>query len=582
VPDDGAIVGDNRRWHGSLPQRITPLPDELLAGLLLRADAANGWTKGTVARLARLARSGSTLPAFSDRYLRARYFDFAPLATLLGCSVEALERTTFRGELARLGLPLWDWGSVGRPRFRVCPLCVGESSLLTRSATLPLLTCCPQHDVLFHEYCTRCKGALTCFPTRNDGIGLACGRCGMPWARLPAIAPDDATLERNNRAVEWFAYLFANGTRGLWRAIHHTSWGLIRERHGLYFYRSSIPSALVTHYDLAQEASEPSRCIALLLDANLGPEHLDDIALLGGYPLRCDNPGCRLCNVVDVGNVRSYHPTQGRRLFYCDECGMITYTFESRDPLVRRYASILRWHDIHSFYFGWRDSPRGTGTPDRVNWGNYASTTRMGGPEASAALRVQALRYCTAALRGGGAITIAGALRFLCAAHASYLRANGIGLTALVLMHALAREGRRGPVAEAAASWALLRERREQADVATLPLSAKWSPRLKYWRLWYAPIEQYPERTSDETFLDDRRWRAVADLFPVDHAGDGLSMEERRHVLGILLRIVAEPGALRTIPEHYPPFPILQATLCLWRRSGVWAAARSALTPGEG
>ncbi len=43
----------NPEWFSTLPQRVSPLADEWLPGLLLRCDEANEWSSGTTFRYLR-------------------------------------------------------------------------------------------------------------------------------------------------------------------------------------------------------------------------------------------------------------------------------------------------------------------------------------------------------------------------------------------------------------------------------------------------------------------------------------------------------------------------------------------------
>jgi hypothetical protein len=51
-------------WHTTFPFRIAPLPNEGLAGLLLRCDETNSWGSGTT--LGHVLRPGSKRAAMND------------------------------------------------------------------------------------------------------------------------------------------------------------------------------------------------------------------------------------------------------------------------------------------------------------------------------------------------------------------------------------------------------------------------------------------------------------------------------------------------------------------------------------
>ena len=135
-------------WQTTFPFLVAPMQDEWLTGLLLRCDEANHWGSGTT--LIHLCRRNEKTANSDWTFIAPSGFPFDDLADALAVSREALVATTYQAELARI------YG-VADPHalllqtsfsFRLCPVCVAEQRLLTRTLVLPHITICPRHHIM--------------------------------------------------------------------------------------------------------------------------------------------------------------------------------------------------------------------------------------------------------------------------------------------------------------------------------------------------------------------------------------------------------------------------------------------------
>src|SRR5437764_9019919 len=209
-----AIALGHPAWSSTIPHPVTPLPDEWLAGVLLRCDEANAWRSGTTFRY--VLRSthhpgfgpGSPLVVVPSSLLDC-------LAQLLQVPQQFLLATTYQAELLRLyphrgsyrearrltGTQKATWvfprTATGKGKqvptntfgFHVCPACLAQHRLLGRTLVLPHLKYCPFHQIAFQTHC-QCGCALLLF--HQEMLPFTCYMCGLDWKYLPQIpiAPD--------------------------------------------------------------------------------------------------------------------------------------------------------------------------------------------------------------------------------------------------------------------------------------------------------------------------------------------------------------------------------------------------------
>ena len=200
-------------WHTTFPFRIAPLPNEGLAGLLLRCDEMNCWGSGTT--LGHVLHPGSKRAAMNDlSSIVPSLIDLEALAARLSVSLSAIVATTYLAELARL----YD---VAHPHakllsssfvFHVCPACVAEQRRLSRLLTLPHITHCPQHRLSLVKFC-RCGASLRLF--HRHAQPFTCHQCGLDWKNLPRRTMEPERLQIEQQLLSSYDFFFRQGTSQL-------------------------------------------------------------------------------------------------------------------------------------------------------------------------------------------------------------------------------------------------------------------------------------------------------------------------------------------------------------------------------
>src|SRR6266700_6391510 len=158
-------------WKTTFPFLVEPRADEWLVGLLLRCDETNHWGSGTA--LTHICRRNEKTAKSDWTFIAPSGFPFDDLADALAVPYEALVATTYQAELARI------YG-VADPHalllstsfsFRLCPACVAQDRLLTRTLVLPHITICPQHQIMLVNRCL-CGTRVTAFSLASPPISL--------------------------------------------------------------------------------------------------------------------------------------------------------------------------------------------------------------------------------------------------------------------------------------------------------------------------------------------------------------------------------------------------------------------------
>jgi hypothetical protein len=216
---------DDPRWLITVPQLVSPRPDEWLPGVLLRCDAANGWASRTT--LAHLLRVGKKKLQESWRsdipnliVLVPNAVNLHDLAHLLAISPTQLRGTTYTDELARIfGLPkLHPTLLTMAFSFQLCPACIAEERMLRRLLVLPYLSVCPRHQIALQSTC-RCGAALAIF--KKHTAPFCCHQCGGDWGNLPrqVVTAEQHALAQH--LVAWYEFFLTTGTPTLVkRALH--------------------------------------------------------------------------------------------------------------------------------------------------------------------------------------------------------------------------------------------------------------------------------------------------------------------------------------------------------------------------
>src|SRR5229473_4357369 len=196
-------------WKTTFPFLVEPRENEWLTGLLLHCDEVNHWGSGTTLTHIchmneKTAKSTSTLIVPSGLSLDA-------LADALAVPHESIVATTYQAELARI------YG-VADPHalflstsfsFRLCPVCVAEQRLLTRTLVLPQITMCPWHQIVLVTTCL-CGTALR--PFQNQAPPFRCFKCGLDWAELPQKMADQARFEIEAQLLSYYQFFWTYGT----------------------------------------------------------------------------------------------------------------------------------------------------------------------------------------------------------------------------------------------------------------------------------------------------------------------------------------------------------------------------------
>ncbi len=200
-------------WQITFPHLVAPLHNEWLAGLLLRCDERNLWRSGTT--VTHLLREVSKEQVISLDLLNlivpSSSLPLESLARLLAVQTSAIIATTYLAELSRFyhtqePHPMQLASSLA---FHLCPVCVAESRLLTRTLTLPHITTCLQHQVMLVENC-QCGTPLRLFQRRMPPF--TCSTCGQDWAELPRLEADPECIKSAEQHLLFYEFFLTKGT----------------------------------------------------------------------------------------------------------------------------------------------------------------------------------------------------------------------------------------------------------------------------------------------------------------------------------------------------------------------------------
>jgi len=197
-------------WRTTFPHLVAPLPNEWIAGLLLRCDERNRWGSGTTLNhVLRPESNRSSMNDFSSIVPTA--IDLEALAQALALPVSAIGATTYLAELARL----YD---AEHPHtkllsssfaFHLCPACIAEERKLSRLLTLPHITHCPQHRLSLVKSC-QCGAPLRLF--HRQAQPFSCHQCGLDWRNLPQHQVDPERLEMEQYLLLFYDFFLTKGT----------------------------------------------------------------------------------------------------------------------------------------------------------------------------------------------------------------------------------------------------------------------------------------------------------------------------------------------------------------------------------
>lgn len=200
----------NPAWRTTFPRLIAPLPNEWMAGLLLRCDETNFWGSGTT--LGHVLRPESKRSAMNDlSSIVPTVIDLEALAQALAVPLSSIVATTYLAELARL----YDVTSLHAKLlsssfgFRLCPTCVASERKLSRLLTLPHITHCPMHQIALVRMCS-CGAPLRLF--HRQARPFTCHKCGRDWKNLPPQKMDSERMEVEQQLLCYYNFFFTQGT----------------------------------------------------------------------------------------------------------------------------------------------------------------------------------------------------------------------------------------------------------------------------------------------------------------------------------------------------------------------------------
>lgn len=215
----------SRAWRRSLPRITDPLPDEALAGLLLRAEDLSHLVAGGASLRHRKYHSAALLDA---QLVTGRCIDLELFCEAMGeLPLEQVLATTLRPTLS------WQFAegiargpSLFHAAQRVCPDCARERHLLLVAAVVRM-SACPRHGLAFVRSC-ECGQEIALFRRQRP---FHCHACGKDYARLRRIPASADQIARARRADHVLRQLLAlsprlrrMGLEGVRLALAHLIW----------------------------------------------------------------------------------------------------------------------------------------------------------------------------------------------------------------------------------------------------------------------------------------------------------------------------------------------------------------------
>lgn len=305
----------------TFPHIVAPYPEEWLLGLSLRCDDLNGWPPGTTALTFTIHSHG--YGALGDRrssLVNGLRFNLAGLAGRLYVSEEAIKRTTYQDELARL-LPTHNIGerfvSSASPPFRICPTCIAERQYLARQLVLPVIQTCTTHGVLLKE---RCQCGQTLRPFQRKGVPFTCHHCSTAWGNLSAERGDAAIVARDVRLMSFYQLFLDHGDPAWLEAAVRLMRCEFNHR-GLTVMPALVGGDITMPMSLRKKEVAVARIVAGLVAFDLTPEDMVRAAATPQHEAVCVNHACPLFDQAHRGNVHFWGKRASRREAYCMECG---------------------------------------------------------------------------------------------------------------------------------------------------------------------------------------------------------------------------------------------------------------------
>ncbi len=283
-------------WRTTFPYLVAPLPNEWLAGVLLRCDERNCWGSGTT--LGYVLRPGSKQSAMNElSTIVPTVIDLERLSHVLSLPVSRMVATTYLAELARL------YGNEhlhakllsSSLTFHVCPACLAEERKLARWLTLPHIMHCPEHHLALVSSCS-CGAALRLF--HRKARPFTCPKCGRDWKNLPHLQGDPARMETEQHLLSSYQFFLTRGTPELLASTLRLIYDSVVEKGEI---RTALPNAdtqTVSEGRSYQVATSLGYLVHALWQLDVSPR--DVVAYEGPLPWRsikwltfqCPEPTC--------------------------------------------------------------------------------------------------------------------------------------------------------------------------------------------------------------------------------------------------------------------------------------------------
>jgi TniQ len=283
-------------WRTTFPHIVTPLPNEWIAGVLLRCDERNFWGSGTTLKY--VLRKGSKQSAMNElSTIVPTVIDLEKLAQVLFVPVSRIVATTYLAELARL------YGNEqvhakllsSSFTFHVCPACIAEERKLSRLLTLPHIMHCPEHRLALVSSCS-CGADLRLFHRKSRPF--TCYKCGLDWKNLPHLEGDLAQMKEEQQLLSSYHFFWTRGTPELLASTLRLIYDSVAEKREI---RAALPNTntrAVSTERSYQVADSLGYLVHALWQLDLSPR--DVIAYEGPLPWRsvkwlnfhCSVPTC--------------------------------------------------------------------------------------------------------------------------------------------------------------------------------------------------------------------------------------------------------------------------------------------------
>jgi|SRR5450631_241156 len=289
-------------WRTTFPHLVAPLPNEWIAGVLLRCDERNFWGSGTT--LGYILRPGSKQSAMNElSTIVPTVIDLEMLAQLLSVPVSRIVATTYLAELARLygDEHLHTKLLSSSCTLHVCPVCIAEERKLSRLLTLPRIMHCPDHQLALVSSCS-CGATLRLFHRKSRPF--TCYKCGLDWKNLPNSPGDPARMETEQQLLSIYHFFWTHGTPELLASALRLIYDSVVEKGEIRTALLSADTHAISDGRSYQIATSLGYLVHALWQFDLSPR--DVMAYEGSLPWRsikwltfqCPQPTCPYVTMI--------------------------------------------------------------------------------------------------------------------------------------------------------------------------------------------------------------------------------------------------------------------------------------------